>query len=119
MVPFRVGIGGGAGSEVGGAAKGAADDLVDVLEGCGSDGGGGCGEGGPFFFDGKGCSGRGEREGHVGSEEHMIGLDGGADEEAGKGDGRETKAARKILPRESLCRRRISFGMTGFRWKGR
>ena len=65
--------------------------------GCGCRGVGECG-------GGEGCaSGRGgDRGGLDGREEHVVGLDGGADEEAGERDEWETEAAGEVLIREGL-----------------
>lgn len=63
-------MGGSAGPE-GGAAERTADDVIDVLQCRGSGGVGGCGG----RVEGEGGGGRWNREGHVGGEEHVIGLD--------------------------------------------
>lgn len=72
--------------------------MIDVRESGSGGGGGGRGRG----FDGEGGGGGGEREGQVGGEEHVVGLDGGADEEAGEGDGGKAEAAGKVLVDEGL-----------------
>ena len=113
LVPFKIGVrgegGGGTGAE-GGAAEGTAENLVDVLECRGGDGG--CGGRGVFFHR-EGFGGGGEWDGHVGCEEHVVGLDGGADEEAGQWDCGEAEAAGEVLVGESLLfRERVSYGKT-------
>ena len=53
-------------------------------------------------FDGEAGSGRWERQGKISSDEHVVGLDGGADEEAGEGDGGEAEATGEVLVHEGL-----------------
>ena len=65
-------------------------------------GGGGGGSGGGRRVDGEGGGGGGERRGHMGCEEHVVGLYGGADEEAGEGDDGEAEPAGEVLICESL-----------------
>ena len=77
-------------------AEGAAEDVVDVGEG-----GGGGGRGG---LDGEGGGWGGERGGHVGGEKHVVGLERGADEEAGERDDGEAEAAGEVLVGEGLLR---------------
>ncbi len=79
--PPRAWVGGDAAVAEGGAAEGAAEVVVDVLQG-----GGGGGRGGGGGLDGEGAGGGGDGEGHVRGEEHVVGLDGGADEEARERD---------------------------------
>ena len=74
--------------------------MVNVCEGRGGGRGGGCGG---IGLDREGCDGRRHGERHVASEEHVVGLDDGADEEAGQGKYGETKAFGKILVGKSLC----------------
>ena len=61
------------------AAEGAAEGVVDLLQGGGCDGRGSGG------VDGDGGGGGGEGGRHVGGEEHVVGLDGSADEQASQG----------------------------------
>lgn len=87
-----------AGAE-GGAAQGPPEDVVDVGEGGGS--GGGAGRGG--FLDRQAGRRAGDGEGHVRGEEHVVGLDGGADEEAGEGEDRQAQALGEVLVREGVA----------------
>ena len=45
----------------------------------------------------------------MGSEEHVVGLDGGADEEAGEGDDGETEALDEVLVDKCLLFSVINF----------
>lgn len=60
------------------------------------DRGGGCG------FDGEGGGGGGCGRGDVGREEHVVGLHGGADKEAGERDDWEAETFDEVLVEEGL-----------------